>query len=361
MAGRTLASMGTRKNNCVNDARWLLILSALFYLFVVRSSHGATFSAFYVFGDSLSDTGNNPAPAGSYYNGRYSNGPLWVEYLSNDLGLPYNASDNFAYAGSETSDLLSQVAAVPESPALHTALFSVVSGGNDFLDNADIGVNDSAWGQIITNAIANITLAVTTLYTNGAREILVGNLPNLGQTPAANSTPPGFPQYVDSKVALFNTTLQAAMIRAMQENPGLRIYLLDMNAALANVLNAPAAYGFTVTTNGALEDPNLADKSFNGPGANYVFWDLVHPTTKLHALMGAAAFNCVSVEMKLARTGTNIDLNINNLFPGLPYTVQSSTNLTTWTTYSAFTASATNSTLSVTNKSGPQVFYRMSY
>jgi thermolabile hemolysin len=145
------------------------------------SGHGGPYSAFYVFGDSLSDTGRNPAtPATSYYNGRYSNGPLWVEYLSTNLGLPYNPSNNWAYSGSTTSNLFSQITNVPAS----TALFSVLSGGNDIFYSVDIGVNDAAWGVVITNAVSNITFAVGTLYTNGAREVIVGNLANVGETPA---------------------------------------------------------------------------------------------------------------------------------------------------------------------------------
>ncbi|HEX3625058.1 MAG TPA: hypothetical protein VH280_06465 [Verrucomicrobiae bacterium] len=165
---------------------------------------------------------------------------------------------------------------------------------------------------------------------------------------------------MDTKVALFNTLLQSAMTNAEQKNAGLRVYLVDFNTLFANVLNAPAAYGFTVTTNGALEDSNLADKSFNGPGANYVFWDVVHPTTKFHALIGATAYACVGVQMNLARNGTNFNLTVNHLYPGLPYAIESSTNLTTWTTNLAFTANATNSILSVTNKSS-RAFYRVNY
>lgn len=346
----------------LNPVRWLLLIFSGILTLSLAASHGSTFSAYYAFGDSLSDTGRNPAtPAGSYYNGRWSNGPLWVEYLSADLGLAYNASNNFAYSGSTTSNLVSQIANVPPSPALHTALFSVLSGGNDFLNNVDLLENDSAWALVVTDAVSNITLAVTTLYTNGAREVLVGNLPNLGQTPAFNSAPAGYANYVDTKVALFNALLQSEMTNAMQKNPGLRIYLVNFNASLSNVLSAPAAYGFTVTTNGALEDPNLTDKSFNGPGANYVFWDTVHPTTKMHALIGAVAYAAVGVQMGLARNGTNFNLAVNNLYPGLPYTIQSSTNLTTWATYLAFTASATNSILSVTNKANRQAFYRVNY
>lgn len=342
--------------------RLLLISPVICLALSLTAVHASTFSTYYAFGDSLSDTGRNPAtPAGSYYNGRWSNGPLWVEYLSADLGLTYNASNNWAISGSTTSDLLSQITNVLASPALHTALFSVLSGGNDFLNNASLGVNDSAWGLVVTDAVSNITLTVTTLYTNGAREVIVGALPNVGQTPAFNGAPPGYANYVDTKVALFNALLQSAMTNAMQHNSGLRIYFANFNATLSNILSAPAAYGFTVTTNGALEDPNLTDKSFNGPGANYVFWDTIHPTTKMHALIGGAAYACVDVEMALTRNGTNFNLTADNLYPGLPYTIESSTNLTSWTTYQAFTASATNSILSVTNKSSRQVFYRVNY
>jgi hypothetical protein len=43
--------------------------------------------------------------------------------------------------------------------------------------------------------------------------------------------------------------------------------------------------GFTHATVGALNDPSLSDKSFSGPGANYVFWDSQHPTAKAHAVV----------------------------------------------------------------------------
>ena len=103
--------------------RFLLFLLAFF----LTATSGHAFTALYVFGDSLSDTGRNPAtPPASYYNGRFCNGPLWVEYLSAELGLPYNASDNFAVSGSTTSNLLSQIAGLTPSPNL--ALWPVHPG-----------------------------------------------------------------------------------------------------------------------------------------------------------------------------------------------------------------------------------------
>src|SRR5262249_42011574 len=52
------------------------------------------FSEVVVFGDSISDTGNvflftdGVAAGPPYFEGRFSNGPVWVEVLAQGLGLP---------------------------------------------------------------------------------------------------------------------------------------------------------------------------------------------------------------------------------------------------------------------------------
>jgi phospholipase/lecithinase/hemolysin len=63
------------------------------------------FEEIYVFGDSLSDDGNvfeateeDYPPSPPYFEGRLSNGPIWVEYLASELGAE---SNNFAYGGSK--------------------------------------------------------------------------------------------------------------------------------------------------------------------------------------------------------------------------------------------------------------------
>jgi len=334
--------------------------AVLLALFLATTS-GYSFTALYAFGDSLSDTGRNPAPGSSYYNGRYSNGPLWVEYLSAQLGLAYNSSNNFAVSGSTTSDLASQIAGLTPSTNLRTALFTVWSGGNDFLDNLGIGVDDPGWSNVIVTAVLNLTNAVGALYTNGAREVMVPNLPNLGQTPAAASFPAGYASYIDTKVALFNTQLASALTNLSQRDPGLRIYPLDANSELSRVLSAPATYGFTVTTNDALDDPNLTDKSFNGPGADYVFWDQIHPTTRMHGLIAALALESVGVQLAILRNRTNLNLTVFNLSPGLPYTIQSSTNLSLWSDNQTFTAAGTNATVVLTNGPITKMYYRVRY
>src|SRR5262249_20611890 len=52
-----------------------------------------------------------------------------------------------------------------------------------------------------------------------------------------------------------------------------------------DLLDHYSDYGFTQNLIGALNDPALTDKSFTGPGSNYVYWDNDHPTTKVHSLI----------------------------------------------------------------------------
>jgi len=73
------------------------------------------------------------------------------------------------------------------------------------------------------------------------------------------------------------------------------------------------------------------------------------------------AFQLVGVELKIAPSGTNFNLSVVNLSPGLPYTIQSSTNLSAWSDYQAITATDTNATVTVTSTPGTSVFYRVRY
>ena len=327
---------------------------------LATATAGYSFTAVYAFGDSLTDTGRNPAGTG-YYMGRYSNGPLWIEYLSAMLGIPYNASNNLAISGSTTSNLLAQIATMPPSTHLSSALCTVWSGPNDFVANEGNGLNSAAWAVTISNMVFNITNAVGTLYTNGAREVIVGNMANLGQTPYLSSYPPSFAAYIDTQVALFNSTLASEVTNLMEGSPGLRVYLMNANQLGVQVYNSPASYGFTVVNIGALDDPSLTNKSFNGPGADYLFWDDIHPTTKMHGYISDQAYSLVGVGLNLTASGTGQSLTISNLYPGFQYSVQGSTNLVTWTNYQTFTASSTNLTIPVSGAPPQAAYFRVGY
>ena len=114
----------------------------------------AEIDSLYVFGDSLVDTGNLFRATGGtfpspllYAQGRFSNGPLWVEDLSLNLGLPPNPVTNFAFGGSSSGlgnavlptaplpGLLGQVSlfAGLTPTADPKALYILSAGANDYL------------------------------------------------------------------------------------------------------------------------------------------------------------------------------------------------------------------------------------
>src|SRR5205085_9381996 len=158
-------------------------ISALLALWFWAAPAARAFDAIYAFGDSLTDTGNKPAPAPDYFQGRYSNGALWIEYLSTQLGLAYAAQNNFAKSGGETSDALAEVQQFVAPTDATRSLFVVWAGGNDFIDNFSQGPDDLFWANLIRQSVANLSNAVSVLHADGARVIMVPNLVDLSRLP----------------------------------------------------------------------------------------------------------------------------------------------------------------------------------
>ena len=126
--------------------RGLILLGVAVYCCFTFSA--AAFDAIVSFGDSLTDTGNEPSEPYLHYQGRWSNGALWVEQLSVTLGFPYNASNNLAHSGAQTDDTYNQVQIYTPTNDISNTLFVVWAGGNDFLQEyKTYWFNDAGWAQ----------------------------------------------------------------------------------------------------------------------------------------------------------------------------------------------------------------------
>src|ERR1035441_9762115 len=81
------------------------ILTVVLLALTSIASAGA-YTAVIAYGDSLSDNGNLFAATGQppapYWNGRFSNGPVTVEYLANSLHSPLL---DFAWGGATTGEV----------------------------------------------------------------------------------------------------------------------------------------------------------------------------------------------------------------------------------------------------------------
>lgn len=256
---------------------WLAVFCAFTY-------SASAFDAIIAFGDSLTDTGNEPSEPYLHYQGRWSNGPLWIEHLSQTLGFPYNASNNFAHSGAQTDDTLTQVINYTPTGDVSNTLFAVWAGGNDFLQEyKTYWFNDSGWAQFTTRSANNISNAVVNLHSKGAKFILVPNTVDVTTIPLLNKLPGFLRSYLQGKVKMFNNKLSKALTALQATYPDMTIYKADMYIGEKTLLKTAKANGFTKKSIDALSDPTLLDKSFNGPGAKYVFWDPIHPTSKGHS------------------------------------------------------------------------------
>ena len=282
------------------------------------------FTTLFAFGDSLSDAGNlyfadrRTAPVSPPYDpGHFSNGPTWVEDLSEMLGLgaltpSLKGGNDFAFGGAQTGttaieglnpiDLPGQIVdyALSHPRPVPGALYTLDIGANDIMNT----LSEFAAGKItlggvstvVTEAENNTVHAIDALYLLGARNLLFYEVPNLGLTPLFDGTPL---QGVASFFARsFDKTVLADLVPL--ERLGLKVSDLNTYALLGKVEANPSHYGFTNAsdpvwtgkftsyTSGTLVSTNPAIQN------QYLFWDHVHPTAAGHQLTADFAYGLLA-------------------------------------------------------------------
>jgi len=277
---------------------------------------GAPFSAMYVFGDSLSDTGNvSLATAGQvpvsppYADRSFTNGPVWAQDLAHSIGLPalqpsLAGGTDFAYGGAETgqtpvhtlnpTDLPSQYAQFTSqvSSPQPGALYALWIGSNDVLDIADNASLTPAQQQAdVAAAVNNESAVIHALAARGAQDFLVLNVPDLGKTPQETAHGAAAAQTASSLASLYDQDLAAAL-QPLQASGALKIDLVDTFTVLNQVEANPAAYGFTDVTQpvwtGNLTSSSSGTLQASGAAQNqYLFFDSLHPTAQAHATLAA--------------------------------------------------------------------------
>ena len=291
------------------------------------------FSQAIVFGDSLSDTGNDSAFASllgyKTSNGRFTSDPtskppsagtgVWHEVLETDLGIvratpSSSGGSNWAYGaattgsgtqdggivhnvGQQVSDYLSSV----HNIASGTALYVVWAGANDLLDAADNltgTVSVHALESAANTAATNLENDIKQFAADGAKYVLWPNLPALDQTPDARSS---YSASVEAALAdavlTFNNDWAAAIQSIHSAYPSEVVYSLDIYTPFNEMLeHAYPAYNFSDVTDAASSVtpvPASAD--------TYLFWDKLHPTEEVHKLLGDTAYNLIASSPSVSR------------------------------------------------------------
>ena len=301
---------------------------AIVSLLLPLKAVAANFAELYVFGDSLSDTGNtfdftagNIPPTPPYFPGRFSNGLIWIDYLAEYLGLnPTTYADivlgglqptegiNFAFGGATTGEEntvfltfpnVPNLPALPDQISIFTenfsttadteALYIIWGGANDYLPTEGIFEPFTT----STESINNLSNAITSLADVGAKNIMVVNLPNLGDTPVAfnaNQQQPGTVERLNDLSEEHNTALAAEIDDlSLSLAPDVNLISYDLNQLFTAVTKNPEQFGFTNITTGCLlvgcTNPD-----------EFLFWDTQHVTTAANQLIADAALEALETE-----------------------------------------------------------------
>lgn len=283
-----------------------LLLSALF-LYCSKSCIAGGMALSAAFGDSLVDRQNFYLASGAtfpdpslYSDGRFSNGPLWIERLAERLGhAPLPASlaggTNFGFNAARITG--TSPAPYDTVPNVEQQVASYLSAtGNVASPNGLYamwaGANDFFFGETDPSVpVASLAQSISDLYAAGAREFLVLNLPALGQTPFFKAT--AYEGPLDAASAGFNAYLAATIAGLNSSLPGVSIYELDVYTLFQQIQSDPTAFGLTNATDSATNYDPISGIGTSLAVANpneYLFWDSVHPTESGHRIIGDAAF-----------------------------------------------------------------------
>lgn len=302
-------------------------LCATTFALVATAAQATPFSNLFVFGDSLSDSGNValltplreplPIPGNAYIpslpyspSGTFSNGPTWVTQFGAALGFTMRPAfsvppggTNFAIGGATTgtgpTSMLNQVGAAVGLPGdlPADALYVLAGGGNNaraaltaIAGGADVM---STIGAVATAYAADIVAMIQALDSAGAEEFVLWNVPNLGVAPAITAGGPLSIGLGTLTSASMNFALTAAL-QALPTDIQSDIRVFDLFGLTTAISVNPAGFGLANASQACAANPDTCTDP-----QSWLFWDGIHPTSGGHAIIADRMLALVPVPATL--------------------------------------------------------------
>ncbi|KAL6839011.1 hypothetical protein ACP4OV_031171 [Aristida adscensionis] len=341
--------------------RWPLVSLVLLLVHGGGVVAGGKVPAIIVFGDSSVDTGNNnfiPTIARSNFwpygrdyggglpTGRFSNGRLATDFISEAFGLPpsipayldsnftihqlasgvsfasaatgldnstaavlsvITVSEQLEYFKEYTERLRAAKGSAAAAEIVGDALYIWSIGTNDFIENYynDMSSRRAQYtvGGYEAYLLGLAEAAIRRVHALGGRKMDFTGLTPMGCLPAerlANRANPGECNEQYNAVArTFNAKLQVLVDKLNKELPGLQLVFADTYTLLADVVNNPAKYGFDNAVQGCCGTGlfeagyfcSLSTSMLCTNANKYVFFDAIHPTEKMYKLLADTVIN----------------------------------------------------------------------
>ncbi len=234
-----------------------------------------------LFADLVSKIRRIPViPAAPYWNSRYTNGRVWIEYLAPMLNIDKEEQahySNRAFSGSWAMTYNKQLTIwnliqhplltvkslingklIPPSLGLSVqaylmetrkvdqeAVYFVYSGSNDYLNALVFNdtYNPATMSKYIDNVINDISTSVNKLSKAGARRFVVLGLPHIGNTPIFNTTMNR--PILNAAVDQHNQRLQQQVTAWQSEFKDHHFIYIDIQKFFVRALKDPVKYRFS--------------------------------------------------------------------------------------------------------------------
>lgn len=320
--------------------RFGCLLATLCLTLTASFAEAGPYSAMYVFGDSLSDSGNDlqltsdpgerQGPIPTYYTdgthtGRFTNGLNYADLLAADLGLSLTPSmlggTNYAHGGARSDYVradvvqygvlsfnaqLAQYLGGAAGTADPNALYVLWIGANDMSDaltrSLRQGGNPAPIATEMVQTIGDIKAGLEALALIGAQHFLVGNVPDIALTPSVKSIgSPGVSFLAHQTSISFNSALDAML--ATFVTPGIDLDVIDAFGIQTAIEQNPAAYGLTNVRDACYTGevdgsplPNGGPVTVCANPNQYAYFDYEHPSAAVHAIVADAVIGALLPE-----------------------------------------------------------------
>jgi outer membrane lipase/esterase len=252
----------------------------------LAASAAGPYSGLVVFGDSLSDSGNNALllsqgpgglppvniPGDGYYSkipsaaGTYSNGWVWTQYFAQSLGVALSPSlaggNNFAFGGAQTSLNGGEIPQLPGFPySMQTQLGMYLGATGNLADPNAL--------YVVAGGGNNIRVALEAIAM-GAEADAMG---------------------VSLQASALSFAMDGALAGALA---GSGAQIFDMYGFMTGAVSNASQLGFSNWTNACGATGSSCDLN------TALFWDGIHPTTLAHQQLAAAVFAAAVPEPDMA-------------------------------------------------------------
>ncbi len=293
-----------------------LAIVALLAIGVPGLANAATYNgytSFHVLGDSLSDSGNiDGATAGivpgspPYWNGRFSNGPVWADRVINAFRRAGAPTGNHAWGGAKARtdfdgipDLAlqaSQYRLIDRDRRGDRPLLALWAGGNDILK----GVGKPGIRSVGRRAADAVARAAGSLSRAGVDDFLFFYLPDLGQIPRNVRRGPEAVASATAGTRAFNQQLNLRITELRDD--GLNVRRVNTYKFFNNLLADPEAFGVSDPTTPCLgSDGSVCTRE---ESLARVFFDSIHPNSVVHKRLAEIALGYIGTPSPAATTLT---------------------------------------------------------